>query len=273
MELNWTPEKAKAAAIAALSFAAVCLGAYQAQAVYSVHDSKVYAEVVAQVEKATEQISQLKQQIDNQLKDLKSLKAEEIDPYLNEIRETQDAYNSLKHNMSSIVSGVGRTEDAWKNAFDDFTDFNPRHASYAEINSKREKNRATLEQSNKEIMELIAAKQDEMEQSQLRLQAYNEKIRDVEGDKQISQLQAMIQNEQIIQTGIGNEIEALRTRQTMIQSQIGKLEKDADKALMDKTAADFGAAAEELEGKYDPNDRVDTLTPYEDKVAQRIGWF
>lgn len=272
MELNWTPQRTKAAAIAALSFAALCLAGYQAQAVYSVHDSKVYAEVVAQVEKATEQISQLKEQINNQLKDLKSLKAEEIDPYLNEIRETQNAYYNLKRSMSSIVSGVGDTEDAWERAFDDFADFDPRHASYSEIRSKQENNRATLEQSNKEIMELISAKQEEMEASQLRLQAYNDKIKDVEGDKQISQLQAMIQNEQIIQTSIGNEIEALKTRQSMIQSQIKKLDADAEKAVNEKTAADFEAAADELDD-FDPSKRVNSLTPYEKEMAERIGFF
>lgn len=272
MILNWTPQQSKTAAIAALSFAVLCLAGYQAQAVYSVHDSKVYAEVVEQVKKATEQINQLKQQIDNQLKDLKSLKQEEIDPYLHEIREAQDAYTSLKRDMSGIVSGVGNTENAWKNAFDDFTDFDPHHATYSEIRAKQGNNRATLEQSNKEIMELISAKQEEMEASQLRLQAYNEKIKDVEGDKQISQLQAMIQNEQVIQTSIGNEIEALKTRQSMIQSQIKKLDADAEKAVSDKTAADFEAAADSLDD-FDPNDRVDSLTPYEKEMAAKIGFF
>lgn len=269
VELNLSDKKKYACAAACV--AALCLSGYQAAAVYSVHDSKVYAEVVEQVKKATEQIEQLKQQVDNQLKDLKSLKAEEIDPYLSAIRESQDAYNELKRGMSGIVSGVGNTEDAWKEAFDDFTDFDPRHASYSDIKTKSEKNRATLERSNKEIMELISAKQEQMEESQLRLEAYNAKIKDVEGDKQISQLQALIQNEQIIQTSIGNEIEALKTKQSMIQSQIRKLDKDAETATAEKTASDFKEAADSI--SYDPEERVDSLTPYRDQVAERIGWF
>ena len=271
MVINWSAGNKKHAVIAVFALTALCFSGYQAAAVYSVHDSKVYAEVVEQVKKASEQISQLKQQIDNQLKDLKSLKAEEIDPYLNEIRETQNAYADLRRSMSGIVSGVGSTEDAWKNAFDDFTDFDPSHATYSEIKSKQGNNRATMEKANKEIMELISAKQDEMEASQLRLQAYNEKIKDVEGDKQISQLQAMIQNEQIIQTSIGNEIEALKTRQAMIQSQITKLDKDAEQAMAEKTASDFKEAADSID--YDPEKRVSSLTPYREQVAERVGGF
>lgn len=46
---------------------AVTAASSTALAVYPVHDSRVYAQIVQQIKKATEQINHLKQQINNQI--------------------------------------------------------------------------------------------------------------------------------------------------------------------------------------------------------------
>ena len=54
-------------------------------AVYAVHDSKVYTQIVAQMKKATEQINQLKKQYDLHRQNMESLKAEHINPITSDV--------------------------------------------------------------------------------------------------------------------------------------------------------------------------------------------
>lgn len=73
----------------------------QAYAVYAVHDSKVYGQIVSQIKKATEQINQLKEQVNLQMQNLQDLSSEVIDPITNEIAIVTSEYNGAKKGMSS----------------------------------------------------------------------------------------------------------------------------------------------------------------------------
>lgn len=75
---------------------AVTAASSKALAVYPVHDSRVYAQIVQQIKKATEQINHLKQQINNQIQNLQNLKRDNIDPVLNEIAVINNEYNNVK---------------------------------------------------------------------------------------------------------------------------------------------------------------------------------
>lgn len=75
---------------------AVTAASSKVLAVYPVHDSRVYAQIVQQIKKATEQINHLKQQINNQIQNLQNLKRDNIDPVLNEIAVINNEYNNVK---------------------------------------------------------------------------------------------------------------------------------------------------------------------------------
>lgn len=75
---------------------AVTAASSKTLAVYPVHDSRVYAQIVQQIKKATEQINHLKQQINNQIQNLQNLKRDNIDPVLNEIAVINNEYNNVK---------------------------------------------------------------------------------------------------------------------------------------------------------------------------------
>lgn len=85
-----------------------------AHAVYPVHDSKVYQEVILQVKKVTEQINTIRQQIELQKQHLYDISWGKVAPMLEQIKSSRADYDKLRSSMSSILSGEKDVEDALK---------------------------------------------------------------------------------------------------------------------------------------------------------------
>ena len=155
----------------------------QAYAVYAVHDSKVYGQIVSQIKKATEQINQLKEQVNLQMQNLQDLSSEVIDPITNEIAIVTSEYNGAKKGMSSIISGASDVDTAFQETFKDFTSLDPTTATYKDIKSRQETNRVKSEELNKEFVTLINMKQVELEKSNERIQKLINEIANCKGRK------------------------------------------------------------------------------------------
>lgn len=257
---------------AALGLAAVITFGFstQAYAVYAVHDNKVYAQIASQIKKATEQINQLKQQVNLQLQNLQDLSSGIIDPITEEIALVTSEYNGVKKSMNGIISGVDDVDTAFQETFKDFTSLDPTQATYLDIKSRQETNRVKMEELNKEFITLINMKQKELEKSNDRIQSLMNEIANCKGAKDLAQLENLLSAEQIYSQNITNEIQGLKLKQDAIGSQQKKLADDAEQASQEKLAADFGAAAKQA--KAATGHRVTTVTESFDKKVKAIGW-
>ena len=183
---------------------AVTAASSKALAVYPVHDSRVYAQIVQQIKKATEQINHLKQQINNQIQNLQNLKRDNIDPVLNEIAVINNEYNNVKKSMNSLISGVISAKDAYKQNFQDLTNLDYRNTTFASINSKINANREKLEESNIQITEMINKNQEKLAASQELIKKTTAEIANAKGAKDLAQLQNILQAETINSQNITN---------------------------------------------------------------------
>lgn len=220
-----------------------------ASAVYQVHDNKVYVQVMEQVKRATEQLNKLKEQYDLQLKNIQSLKKENIDPIVKDIGGMFGAYEKLKGSMSSIITGAKDAPTTFKETFRDLTHIDFKKASYDQINGSIGTNRQVLEKTNQEIMELITKNQEALKKSNERIRKLTDLIPKTEGEKAIAELNAHIAAENVTAGNIAAEIQALATKQKTIQAQIMKLEKDGQVALQKKASTDFIEAGKQLKGE------------------------
>lgn len=247
----------------------VLLTGIQVQAVYTVHDPKVYAQIAKQIKKATEQVAYLKQQVDMQVQNLQSLKKENIDPYTQAIGQYQSEYKKLKSDMSSIFNGSKSAVEAYKETFKDFKNIDYTKTSYSAIEGRRTTNLAELEKLNLQATEQITAKQKELDASTKRIQQLQALIPQAKGAKDLAQLQNLITAESVNSQNITSEINAIRSKQESYKTQIEKLEKDASKALNEKTASDFAETAKKMKVE---DKQVTTQTGTFYKLVNGMGW-
>ncbi|MEF2674604.1 MAG: type IV secretion system protein [Dialister invisus] len=251
---------------------AVTAASSKALAVYPVHDSRVYAQIVQQIKKATEQINHLKQQINNQIQNLQNLKRDNIDPVLNEIAVINNEYNNVKKSMNSLISGVISAKDAYKQNFQDLTKLDYRNTTFASINSKINANREKLEESNIQITEMINKNQEKLAASQELIKKTTAEIANAKGAKDLAQLQNILQAETINSQNITNEITALQAKQQAIKATGEKLEKDGGKAIMEKASSDFSNAAEDMLSTAKAQKGIKTQTPTLYREFEKVGW-
>lgn len=242
---------------------------YTSQAVYTVHDPKVYAQIVKQIEKATETINHLKQQIDLQVANLQSLRKENVDPLINDIAKYKNEYGQLKNSMNSILSGSKKAVDAYKETFQDFKTIDLSKASYDDIKGTADYNRSKLEELNQQATDLISKKQKELEASNERLKKLQEMTKTAKGAKDLAQIENLIAAENVNATNITSEINAIRSKQEAYKAQIDKLEKDAAKAMNEKTSTDFKTAADKMKVE---EKRVTTQTQKFYDLVDDLGW-
>lgn len=258
--------------ISSITLFLVTAVAIQGNAAYTVHDPKVYAQIAKQIQKATEMINRIKEQIDIQKKNMESLKAEWIDPITSEVALITSSYNDLKSNMMSVISGTKSTAEAYKEAFQDFKNLDLKNTTYTTINQKVSTNRATLEKANEEITTLISRKQDELNKSNQRIEKLRALIPKSTSQKAISDLQAQIELETITSGNIASEITSLKTKQDAIKIQVEKLEKDAAEAMKKKTGQDFKDTAKSLE-QAGTNKMVTSQSDTFYKLSEQKGWW
>ena len=219
------------------SFAVVAAIATTAQAAIIVHDPKIYAQIVEQIKKASEQISHLKEQITLQKENLKSLEEENIEPYRKDIAMIGQEYNKLRSEANSLISGVTDAKKAFEENFKKFDNLDYGMMTYTDINGNIGANRQKLEDSVIEITNMLSQKQNELQKSQERIQKLTALIQKAHGAKDLAQIENLLQAE---------TINSQKAKQAAIKTMVDKLEKDGTKALYEKTAKDFGDAGDAL---------------------------
>ena len=230
--------RSRAFKIAALSIIAGGITISSVSAVFIVHDPKNGAQIINQIKKATEQVASLKRQIDLQLENLQSLKAETIDPILQEVALVNKSYQDFMNTTNDVIKGGTSARDALKNVFKDYKNLNLNNITYAGINGQMNINRENAKELNIQIGEAISQNQERLAKSQERIKKLTEQIAHTHGEKDLAQLQALL--------NIANEISALQAKQELIKSQVESLEKEAASTLMKKTANDFDTFSEQL---------------------------
>ena len=238
--------RSRAFKIAALSIIAGGITISSVSAVFIVHDPKNGAQIINQIKKATEQVASLKRQIDLQLENLQSLKAETIDPILQEVALVNKSYQDFMNTTNDVIKGGTSARDALKNVCTDYKNLNLNNITYAGINGQMNINRENAKELNIQIGEAISQNQERLAKSQERIKKLTEQIAHTHGEKDLAQLQALLQSEEINSQNIANEISALQAKQELIKSQVESLEKEAASTLMKKTANDFDTFSEQL---------------------------
>lgn len=265
----WLQNRKRLVVAASLSMVLIGGAVQNASAVYQVHDSKVYAQIVEQIKKAQEQISQLKAQYDLQVKNMQDLKKEHVDPILKDIGFMKNEYEKTRKGMDALWQTGMKTPDVFRQTFEDIKNIRVRASSYNDINGKAIANRDKLERLNKELMVLISKKQEELEKSNKRIAELTALIPGTKGEKAIADLQAHLMAENVRAGNIAAEIQSLQTKQNTIKTEAEKLEKDANQKVVEKTADDFQKAAEELKKAADAEG---TMRPGEDGLSRAVKW-
>ena len=145
-----------------------------------------------------------------------------------------------------MIKGGTSARDALKNVFKDYKNLNLNNITYAGINGQMNINRENAKELNIQIGEAISQNQERLAKSQERIKKLTEQIAHTHGEKDLAQLQALLQSEEINSQNIANEISALQAKQELIKSQVESLEKEAASTLMKKTANDFDTFSEQL---------------------------
>ena len=94
-------------------------------------------------------------------------------------------------------------------------------------------------------------------------------IPQAKGAKDLAQLQNLITAESVNSQNITSEINAIRSKQESYKTQIEKLEKDASKAINEKTASDFAETAKKMKVE---DKQVTTQTGTFYKLVNGMGW-
>ena len=254
------------------SFAVIAVIATTAQAAIIVHDPKIYAQIVEQIKKASEQIAHLKEQITLQKENLKSLDEENIEPYRKDIAMIGQEYNKLRSDANSLISGVTDAKKAFAENFKSFDNLDYGMMTYTDINGNIGANRQKLEDSVIEITNMLSQKQNELQKSQERIQKLTALIQKAHGAKDLAQIENLLQAETINSQNITSEINALQAKQAAIKTMVDKLEKDGTKALYEKTAKDFGDAGKALIREGKNAQPVSSRSEAAFKVIDTQGW-
>ena len=170
------PETKKLIIVPVLLFG-VAVGGYQALAVYPVHDAKVYAEIVAQVAKVTEQINTINAQIALQKQHLYDLGWGKIRPYWQEMKQAQEDYKNLRDSTGGILSSVDDVEKSFTDTFKSFDTFDPETESYQGLKNRMNQNRSQIAKLNRDTIKLINHKQKELDASKERIAKYQEMLK------------------------------------------------------------------------------------------------
>ena len=134
--LNKLKNDKKTKIIAVTVFGAVTVTGFvvsQANAYYAVHDSKVYAQIVKQIKKATETIEKLQTQIEMQKKNMQDLSLKHIKPITDDIDALRKQYSTVKGNMSSLFNGTKDSVTAFKENFQNFENLDFDNMTYAPV--------------------------------------------------------------------------------------------------------------------------------------------
>ena len=153
--------------------------------------------------------------------------------------------------------------------FKDFKNIDYTKTSYSAIEGRRTTNLAELEKLNLQATEQITAKQKELDASTKRIQQLQALIPQAKGAKDLAQLQNLITAESVNSQNITSEINAIRSKQESYKTQIEKLEKDASKAINEKTASDFAETAKKMKVE---DKQVTTQTGTFYKLVNGMGW-
>ena len=244
----------------------------QSHAAIAVYDPKVYAQIGEQIKKATEQINKLKEQIELQRQNLMGLKKDYVDPIRQSIKLADENYKKTKSSLMGIFNGLKSAEQAYKEQFKELTNIDYKTVSLSELKSKVSHNREQLEKINKEATELLIKNQEMLKQSNERIQNLLDKIQHAKGAKELGQLQALLQQEQIKATNINSEIQATMAKQQAAKAEIEKLEKDGAKAMIEKTASDFNKASDDAKKAEKELENKPVSDPYRE-AAEKEGWW
>ena len=265
----------KKAFIAGFIVISLITGGYTASAVYPVHDSGVYAQIVAQIKKVTEQIKTIQQQIALQKQHLYDVSWGKIDPIMAEIEANRQEYNKLKKGVSGILVGGEDVFKSFKKSFYDFDDFDVKNESYQSLKSRMQNNRHQIAKLDRDTIILINHKQKELEASQKRVQKLTEELKTVKGSKDLGQIQALIDAETVYSQNLTNDINALKTKLEVIRNETKKLEKDAEDKSNELLAEDFKKASKAMKDVSEKQSGVTTLSPtfHELIKKQGKGWF
>lgn len=247
--LNKLKNDKKTKIIAVTVFGAVTVTGFvvsQANAYYAVHDSKVYAQIVKQIKKATETIEKLQTQIEMQKKNMQDLSLKHIKPITDDIDALRKQYSSVKGNMSSLFNGTKDSVTAFKENFQSFENLDFDNMTYAQVGGMIEQNRAKYTQLNQEATTLINAKQAEIAKHEEAIRRYQELLPTAQGQYAQAKLQNAILTEQNKISTARAEIQAIQTKQATYRSELENLEKKGATAMNQKAANDFQTAGQAM---------------------------
>lgn len=242
-------------------------------AVYPVHDSRVYQQILIQVKKVTEQIKTIREQIDLQKQHLYDISWGKIQPEWETYEKSRKEFETLRSSMSGIFSEVQDVEKAFKDTFSDWSIIDVKQESYGSLRARMNQDRSQVAQLDRETVILINHKQKEIEESNKRVKKYSEMLKDTHGDKDLGQLKALIAAETVYSQNLASDINMLRTKLDVVRNEVKKQEKEAEQVMSEKVGNDFENAASELESLSNNARKSNSYDSTYDEMAASRGWF
>lgn len=266
------PETKKLIIVPVLLFG-IAVGGYQALAAIPVYDQEVFLQIGAQIAKVTEQINTINVQIALQKQHLYDLGWDKIEPYWKEMKQVQEDYKNLRDSTGGILSSVDDVEKSFTDTFKSFDTFDPETESYQGLKNRMNQNRSQIAKLNRDTIKLINHKQKELDASKERIAKYQEMLKNVHGEKDTAQLNALISAENAYCTDLTNDIESLNAKLKVINEETKKLEADAAEKMNETFASDFEKTGKAMKEYSEKQGKVTTLSPYFEEYFKKKGWF
>ena len=189
------------------------------------------------------------------------------------MKQAQEDYKNLRDSTGGILSSVDDVEKSFTDTFKSFDTFDPETESYQGLKNRMNQNRSQIAKLNRDTIKLINHKQKELDASKERIAKYQEMLKDVHGEKDTAQLNALISAENAYCTDLTNDIESLNAKLKVINEETKKLEADAAEKMNETFASDFGKTGKAMKEYSEKQGKVTTLSPYFEEYFKKKGWF
>lgn len=248
------------------------IGVYtQSQAALLVHDPAIHAKIIAQIQKAVEQINLVKKQLDLQIFNAKTWKEKEIDPFKSQVSEYIQNYKELEKSVNSFLTSAKDAPKELDALYKDATSFDLTNTSYDDINNAVVEGQRSTDSIVKGGATLVQDLQKQLAIHEKALAHDSELLGKAKGANEIAQVRAKIDLDNSRINAINSQIQALTSKVELAKQKEELQRSQASQAFQEKTANDFKKRSEELLNQ--PNQYDNENSDHYVQLTRKQGWW
>lgn len=224
--------------VATLVFVLVFSGT-KAQAAYAVHDAKIYAQVVEQLKKAKEMLSNAREQLEYVILDHTGLEQSVFSKLEDHTRYVDDYLNNQQQRLSKVIAGVSDAKESIAENFVDFRKYENKNIRLGDLAVSQRLNAEMVEENRSEILARMNLIQQAQVDQKKRIDILDSLNRNPKGEKQVLQIQNEYRKEELISQRYTNELQSLQTKLQLLEEQKKTIDQQNEAIALKNEAKDF----------------------------------